>query len=91
MNKHEFVKLMASKIEGMTQKEAAIVIDAFAECVKEGVKTDDKVALTGFATFSKKHIPAKSGVTKLGGVEKSWTTEEKDEIKVSLSKSYKTI
>ena len=44
-----------------------------------------------FLTFDKKHVDAKSGVTKLGGVEKPWTTPAKDEISVKISKSYKAI
>ena len=91
MNKHELVKAMTAKIEGATQKDVSLMLDVFAEVVKEGVKADDKVALTGFVTFEKRHIPAKSGVSKLGGVEKAWSTEAHDEIAVKLSKSYKTI
>lgn len=90
MNKKQLVEKLA-EITGLTKKDVTTVIDVLPNVIKEAVVSGDKVALTGFATFSKKHVPAKSGVTKLGGVEKPWTTEEKDEISIKLSKSYKAI
>jgi DNA-binding protein HU-beta len=90
MNKTELVREIASRID-MSQKDTALVLDTFADVVKEFVSKGEDVKLTGFMNFEKKHVPAKSGVSKIGGVEKSWTTEPKDEISVKLSKSYKAI
>lgn len=90
MNKTELVREIASRIE-MSQKDTTFVLDTFAEIIKEVVKSGEDVKLTGFMNFEKKHVPAKSGVSKIGGVEKPWTTEPKDEISVKLSKSYKAI
>ena len=90
MNKTQLVKELAERTS-LTQKDISTVLDTFQEVVKDAVVNDDKVSLTGFLTFSKKHVPAKSGVTKLGGVEKPWSTPEKDEVSVKLSKSYKAI
>ena len=91
MNKQSLVREIASKIEGATQKDVALILDTFQEVVKEAVVAGDDVKLTGFLTFSKKHVPVKSGVSKIGGVEKPWTTEAHDEVSVKLSKSYKAI
>lgn len=91
MNKTELVREITNRIEGATQKDVALVLDTFQEIVKEVIKSGEDVKLTGFLTFSKKHVDAKSGVSKIGGVEKPWTTEPKDEISVKLSKSYKAI
>jgi nucleoid DNA-binding protein len=91
MNKTELVREIASKIEELTQKDVDLVLNTFQEVVKETVKSGEDVKLTGFMNFEKKHVPAKSGVSKIGGVEKPWTTEPKDEISVKLSKSYKAI
>lgn len=90
MNKTQLVKELAERTS-LTQKDISTVLDTFQEVVKDAVVNDDKVSLTGFLTFSKKHVLAKSGVTKLGGVEKPWSTPEKDEVSVKLSKSYKAI
>ena len=90
MNKTELVKEISNQTT-LSQKDVAIVIDAFQSVVKDTVANGDKVSLTGFLTFDKKHVEAKTGVTKLGGVEKPWSTPAKDEISVKISKSYKAI
>lgn len=91
MNKTQIVREIASRIEGASQKDVALILDTFQEVVRDTVIAGDDVKMTGFLTFAKKHVPAKSGVSRIGGVEKPWTTEEKDEISVKISKSYKTI
>ena len=91
MNKTQMVKEIASRIEGASQKDVALILDTFQEVVRDTVIAGDDVKMTGFLTFAKKHVPAKSGVSRIGGVEKPWTTEEKDEISVKMSKSYKAI
>ena len=92
MNKTELVREIANKIEGATQKDVACVIDTFAEFIKETVVAGDDVKLTGFLTFSKKHVEAKSGIIQLGDKKgETWNTPEKDEIAVKISKAYKTI
>ena len=91
MNKQNLVREIASRIEGASQKDITIVLDTFQEVIRDTVIAGDDVKMTGFLTFSKKHVPAKSGISRIGGVEKPWTTEEKDEIAVKISKSYKTI
>jgi DNA-binding protein HU-beta len=90
MNKKDLVKAIAEKV-GMTQKDVALVVDALPEVIKEGVVAGEKVALSGFLTFTKKHVEAKTGTTKLGGVEKEWSTPAKDEVAVKISKIYKAI
>ena len=90
MNKTELIKEIANQTT-LTPKDITTVLDAFQSVVKDTVVNGDKVALTGFLTFDKKHVEAKTGVTKLGGVEKPWSTPAKDEISVKISKSYKAI
>lgn len=91
MNKQNLVREIASRIEGASQKDITIVLDTFQEVIRDTVIAGDDVKMTGFLTFAKKHVPAKSGISRIGGIEKPWTTEEKDEISVKISKSYKTI
>lgn len=90
MNKQELITVLAERTT-LTKKDVASVIDVLPKVIKETVANGDKINLVGFMTVSKKHVPAKSGKTVLGGVEKPWTTEPKDEISVKLSKSYKAI
>ena len=91
MNKTELVKEISNQTT-LSQKDVAIVIDAFQNVVKDTVVNGDKVALTGFLTFDKKHVEAKTGVIQLGEKKgQKWNTPAKDEISVKISKSYKAI
>ena len=91
MNKTQLVKELAERTS-LTQKDISTVLDTFQEVVKDAVVNDDKVSLTGFLTFSKKHVDAKTGVIQLGEKKgQTWETPEKDEISVKISKSYKAI
>lgn len=91
MNKTQLVKELAERTS-LTQKDISTVLDTFQEVVKDVVVNDDKVSLTGFLTFSKKHVDAKTGVIQLGEKKgQTWTTPAKDEISVKISKSYKAI
>ena len=92
MNKTQLVKEIAGRIEGASQKDVALILDTFQEVVRDIVVAGDDVKMTGFLTFVKKHVPAKSGVVQLGDKKgQAWETPEKDEISVKISKSYKTI
>ena len=90
MTKQNFVKAIADRVN-MTQKDVASIIDVMPEIIKETVASGDKIALTGFITFDKADVPEKTGVSKIGGVEKPWKTEAHSEVKAKLSKSYKLI
>lgn len=90
MNKKEFISEISERTE-VSKKDVAAVIDAFQDVVKDTVSKGDKISITGFLIFSKKHVPAKSGISKIGGVEKPWSIDEKDEISVKISKTYKAI
>lgn len=91
MNKTDLIAKI-SEVTEVSKKDVKAVIDALPEVIKEAVVAGDKVSLTGFITFDKKHVPAKSGVVQLGDKKgQTWETPEKDEVKVSLSKSYKAI
>ena len=90
MNKTEMIKELANRTQ-MSQKDVAKVIDELPAFVKETVATGEKINLVGFMTLEKKHVDEKSGKSKLGGVEKPWTTPAHDEIKVSLSKNYRQL
>lgn len=90
MTRKEMIKEIAARTE-LTQAQATTMLNCFQDVVRERVSNDDKVALTGFMTFEKKHVEETSGETTLGGVKTPWTKPAHDVIKVSLSKSYKTL
>ena len=90
MNKTELIRAISDSAE-ISQKNTAAVIETMQDIIRTTVSDGEKVSISGFAVFEKKHIPAKSGVSKLGGTDKEWSTPEKDVIKVSLSKTYSNI
>ena len=90
MNKKQMIDKL-NEVTGVAKKDITSIIDALPEVIKETVANGDKVSLSGFVSFSKKHVPAKTGVTKLGGKETEWSTPEKDETSIKLSKSYKSL
>lgn len=61
MNKTELVKSATAKIEGATQKDMAIALDAFLESIKEELGKGGKVTLVGFGNFEVAERAARKG------------------------------
>ena len=61
MNKVELVKSATAKIEGATQKDMAIALDAFLESIKEELGNGGKVTLVGFGNFEVAERAARKG------------------------------
>lgn len=61
MVKQDLVKSVASKIEGATQKDVAIVIDTVLETIKENVANGEKINLVGFGSFEAVERAAREG------------------------------
>lgn len=91
MSKKEFVKAIAEKT-GLTQKDITVMVDALPEVIKCAVINDEKINLTGFLSFEKKHVGEKTGTVMLGDKKgETWVSPAHDEITVKLSKSYKML
>lgn len=61
MNKTDLVEAVASQLE-MSKADATKAIDAVIACISDGIKRDEKVAITGFGTFTKKTRAARQGI-----------------------------
>lgn len=81
MNKLELVKSATAKIEGATQKDMAIALDAFLESIKEELGKGGKVTLVGFGNFEVAERAARMGRNPLTG--------ESIEIKASKAPKFK--
>lgn len=86
MNKADFLTAVAEKA-GVSKKDAASVVAAFEDVVVDLVKKDDKLTLTGFLSFERKTIPAKSG--KIPGTDKTYSNPETVGPRVKIGKSFK--
>ncbi len=60
MNKTQFIKQVA-ELTGVSNREAAKVINAALDLIIKGVKEDGTVTFPGFGTFETKTVPARSG------------------------------
>ena len=81
MNKVELVKSATAKIEGATQKDMAIALDAFLESIKEELASGGKITLVGFGNFEVAERAARMGRNPLTG--------ESIEIKASKAPKFK--
>ena len=91
MTKNEMISAVTNKIEGATKKDIGVVIDALTDVIKEAVLAGDTVTIPEICKISSKTVGERSGVTKLGGVEKAWTKPAHKEACVKALKSFKNI
>ena len=91
MKKNEMISAVANKIEGVTKKDIGVVIDAFTDVIKEAVLAGDTVTIPEICKISSKTVKERSGVTKLGDVEKAWTKPTHKEACIKTLKSFKNI
>ena len=91
MTKNEMISAVANKIEGATKKDIGVVIDALTDVIKETVLAGDTVTIPEICKISSKEVGERSGVTKLGDVEKAWTKPAHKEACVKTLKSFKNI
>jgi DNA-binding protein HU-beta len=61
MNKGELIELVATELES-SKAEASKAVDAVMAAIQQGVAKQDKVAITGFGTFQKKHRAERQGI-----------------------------
>lgn len=91
MTKNEMIGAVANKIEGATKKDIGVVIDALTDVIKETVLAGDTVTIPEICKISSKDVAERSGVTKLGDVEKAWTKPAHKEACVKALKSFRNI
>ena len=91
MTKTEMIGAITNKIEGATKKDIGVVIDALTDVIKEAVLAGDTVTIPEICKISSKDVAERSGVTKLGDVEKAWTKPAHKEACVKTLKSFKNI
>ncbi|MDP3244270.1 MAG: HU family DNA-binding protein [bacterium] len=62
MNKAELIDVLATKVEGLSKKQAEGMIETLIETVTHELKKGGELALTGFGTFSAKKRAARVGI-----------------------------
>ena len=92
MNKNEMINKIQETVDfEVTKKDLTQIVDAYTKVIKEAVLTGDTVTIPEICKISSKDVGERSGVTKLGDVEKSWTKPAHKEACVKTLKSFKNI
>ena len=61
MNKGDLIDLVAAEMKS-SKAEAGRAVETVLECITQGLKTEQKVALAGFGTFVKRQRAARTGI-----------------------------
>ena len=91
MTKNEVLKAVSNKVDGASQKDIAVILDAFADVITETLVTDhdESVAVGKLGKFKVKEVPARDGVSAING--KAWHTDAHSEITFKMSRTTKNI
>ena len=92
MVKSEFIAQVQENIDiEVSKKDLSTILDGFVKVIKEAVLSGDTVTIPENWKISSKDVAERSGVTKLGDVEKAWTKPAHKEACVKTLKSFKNI
>jgi nucleoid DNA-binding protein len=94
MTKQDLLRGICTKVEGATQKDVAVIIDALTEVVRETLADnhEEKVTLPGLGYFKVKEVPERSGVIRMGErAGEEYVVEAHSEITFKMSKTGKMI
>lgn len=92
MNKSEMINKIKETVDfEVTKKDLAQIVDAYSAVIKEAVLAGDTVTIPEICKISSKDVAERSGVTKLGDVEKAWTKPAHKEACIKTLKSFRNI
>ena len=90
MTKADLIKSIGTKVENVSQKDIALVLDALAETVVDVVKADDDVTIPGIGKVSVKTVPERRGKIMMGERKgEEYVVEAHKEPKIKLAKGFK--
>ena len=92
MTKNEMITKIQETVDfEVTKKDLTQIVDAYTNVIKEAVLAGDTVTIPEICKISSKDVAERSGVTKLGDVEKAWTKPAHKEACIKTLKSFKNI
>ena len=90
-NSEMITKIQETVDFDVTKKDLTQIVDAYTKVIKEAVLAGDTVTIPEICKISSKDVAERSGVTKLGDVEKAWTKPAHKEACIKTLKSFKNI
>ena len=92
MNKTDFITKVKENVNlEVTKKDLTEIFDSMINVIIDSVKNDEEITLPGICKIKSKMVEAKSGVTKLGGVETPWSKPKHKEGAIKALPSFKKI
>ena len=94
MVRNDVLKAVQSKVEGATQKDIAVILDAFADVITETLKADptESIAVGKLGKFKVKEVPERRGTILLGDRKgEEYVTPAHSEITFKMSKITKQL
>ena len=92
MSKNEMITKIQETVDfEVTKKDLTQIVDAYTNVIKEAVLAGDTVTIPEICKISSKDVGERSGVTKLGDVEKAWTKPAHKEACIKTLKSFRNI
>ena len=94
MTKNEVLKAVANKVEGASQKDIAVILDAFDDVITETLTANhaESVAVGKLGKFKVKTVPERRGKIMMGDRKgEEYVTPQHDEITFKMSKTAKQL
>lgn len=94
MTKNEVLKAVSNKVDGASQKDIAVILDAFADVITETLIADhtESVAVGKFGKFKVKDVPERRGTIMMGDRKgEEYVTPAHAEITFKMSKTAKQL
>ena len=92
MTKADLIKNIGTKVENISNKDIALVLDALVETVVDVVKADDDVTIPGIGKVSVKTVPERRGKIMMGERKgEEYVVPQHREPKIKLAKNFKEI
>lgn len=94
MTKNEILKTVAERVDGATQKDIGVILDAFADVITDTLKKDptETIPVGKIGKFKVKDVPERRGKIMMGDRKgEEYVTPAHKEITFKVSKSVKTI
>ena len=92
MTKADLIKSIGTKVENISNKDIALVLDALSETVVDVVKADDDVTIPGIGKVSVKTVPERRGKIMMGNRKgEEYVVPQHREPKIKLTKNFKEV
>lgn len=92
MTKNEVLKAVVNKVEGASQKDIAVILDAFADVITETLTANHAESVGKLGKFKVKTVPERRGKIMMGDRKgEEYVTPQHDEICFKMSKSAKQL